>query len=382
MSFGIVGCRRSRSKMKLLLDRERPRLSRLRFLKWRGQARQDQFVCRFANKPVTYRAVPDRRYAASSLTRTGSDRARGRHIDARRRAQVSASPTVPRLSASRQFLATVESTIEIPAPALTAQQAKRWVETLMRTIRRFPYLIASSSSRTGRPQPSECLTYSKSRVSRNRQLGRCVRACRGGVTMTLSSAAKGWARIAPTLVVGSTATPRSTFLSNNNLTTSESEASITSTSISGCFRRYVDRRAVNISLPVPSEAIRIVRFGGLLVSERFISSRPPLVRTPLHTIARSARAKCTPGPCLTGSDVPIGNPKSPVVQSTGGVDQLSRGRFRRDDRPLSIQEHCVCLIAGVNPMFANALMTHQHNKRSSPNVKKLLYLSLHRSDQR
>jgi hypothetical protein len=345
MSFGIAGCRRGRPKMKLLLDRERPRQSRLRFLKWRGHARQGQLVFKVVNEPVTYRALPDRRYAASSFTRTGSDRARGRHIDARRRAQLSASPTVPRLSASRQFLATVESTIEIPAPALTAQQAKRWVETLMRTIRRFPYLIASSSSRTGRPQPSACLTYSKSRVSRNRQLGRRVRACRGGVTMTLSSVTKGWTRIAPTLVVGSTATPRSTFLSDSNLTTSESEASITSTSISGCFRRYVDRRAVNISLPVPSEAIRIVRIGGLLASARFISSRLPLVRAPLHTIARSGRAKHTPAPCLTGSDVPIGSPKSLIVQSTDRVDQLSHGCFRRDDTLLSIRERCACRIA-------------------------------------
>lgn len=331
MSFGIVGRRRNGSKLKLPLDSERPRPSCFRFLKWRWHAREGQLVCKFTNKPVTYRAIPDRRYAASSLTRMGSDRARGRHTDARRRAQVSASATMPRLSASRQFLATVESTIEIPAPALTAQQAKRWVETLMRTIRRFPYLIASASSKTGRPQPSECLTYSKSRVSRNRELGRRVRACRGGVMMTRSSAVKGRARIASTLVVGSTATPRSTFLSDNNLTTSESEASITSTSISGCFRRYVDRRVVNISSRVPSEAIRIVRFGGLLVSVRFICSRLSLVRASLHTVARSGCAKRTPRTRLTGGDVAIGNLKGLVGLSIDGMEQLSRGRFGRDE---------------------------------------------------
>jgi hypothetical protein len=176
--------------------------------------------------------------------------------------------------------------------------------------------------------------------------------------MTLTSVAKGWARSASTLVVGSTATPRSTFLSDTNLTTSESEASITSTLISGCFRRYVDSRVVNILSPVPSEAIRIVRFGGLLVSARFVSSRLPLVRAFLHTIARSGRAKRTPRPCLTGTDVPIGNLKSLVVQSTDGVEQqLSCGCSRRDDRPLG-HPRTLYLITGVSPMFSNVLMTH------------------------
>ena len=40
--------------MKLLLDSERPRRSRFRFLKWCGHARQGRLVCKFANKSVTY----------------------------------------------------------------------------------------------------------------------------------------------------------------------------------------------------------------------------------------------------------------------------------------------------------------------------------------
>ena len=71
--------------------------------------------------------------------------------------------------------------------------------------------------------------------------------------MTLSSAAKGWA-------------PNCVEISGREYSNSEihfpirqqshhfgnSEASITSTSISGCFRRYVDRRPRRRLLAAPS----------------------------------------------------------------------------------------------------------------------------------